>query len=90
MAVHPLRHFLVRFYLGVFGFDISPNYPFPTEEHVVERTIEVIPIDCPGEQGSAFVECPAENDITANNDVWAAGRFLGEIFCVHSLLHGKP
>src|SRR6266487_3613672 len=64
--IEPFGNFLVACALLDLRFEIVAFHTFETEEHVIERTIEVIFANISGHQRAAFIDRAAKNRIIAN------------------------
>jgi hypothetical protein len=65
-SMEPFDNLLVACSLLDLRFEIISPYAFESEEHVIERTIEVIFADVPGHECPAFVDRAAQNRVAAD------------------------
>ena len=68
----PFDNLLVACSLLDLRFEIISPYAFESEEHVIERTVEVIFADVPGHECSAFVDRAAKYRVTSDANAWTA------------------
>jgi hypothetical protein len=85
--IQPFRHLLVARAIFDLGLEVGAAYPFEAEQHVVERTIEMIFPNVPCDQRPAFIDRASKNGVTAHSNPWAARRFFGQILTHNIFVH---
>jgi hypothetical protein len=75
--IEPFHDFLVACALLDLHFEILALHTFETEEHIIERTVEVIFANISRYQSAALIDCATESCVTANADPRTTWRFLG-------------
>src|SRR5205085_2565521 len=89
VAIEPGRHFfLARAFLDL-RLEVVALHPLETEEHVIERTIEMVFADISSQKSAALVVGARQNCITTDPFPRTAGRFLREIFALYILVHDR-
>jgi len=58
------------------SFEIVALHNFETEEHVIERTSEMIFVDVPRHERAAFVDGAPKNGVAADSNARTARRFF--------------
>jgi hypothetical protein len=76
VLVEAFHDFLIACALFNLRFEIVAFHSFETEEHIIERTIEVILADISRYQRAAFIDCAAKNCVTANANPRTAWALL--------------
>ena len=85
--IEPLDYLLVACALLDLRFEIVALHALETEKHVIERTIEMIFPDIPGDQGATFINSAAEDCVTADPDSRTSRRLLGQILTHDVFVH---
>jgi hypothetical protein len=75
-TVEPFYDFLVARSLLDLRLEIVAFHVFETEEHVIERTIEVIFADISRHQGAAFIDGAAKDCVTSDGEARTARGFF--------------
>ncbi len=60
--------------------EIVSRHALEAEEHVIQRTIEMVFADIAGEECAAFIRGARENCVPAEAGARAAGGLFGEVF----------
>jgi hypothetical protein len=76
VAIKPFRHLFVTGALLHFRFEVVAFHAFEAKEHVVERAIEMVFANVPGDEGATFIERPSQNCVAANAHPRTAWWFL--------------
>src|SRR3954452_18811285 len=64
--VEPFSHLLIAGSIFNLRLEIRPFYPFEPEQHVIERTVEVVIPDIACHQRAALINRAAENGVAAD------------------------
>jgi hypothetical protein len=87
VRIEPLRHLLVSRAFLDFRFEIVALHTFESEKHVIERAIEMVFADVPGDESATFVISPRQNCVAADAHAGTAWRFLREILALNFVVH---
>ena len=76
VLIEPFDDLLIACSLLDLRFEIISPYAFESEEHVIERTIEMIFADVPRHQCPALVDRAAKNRVTPDANTRTARRLF--------------
>ena len=74
--IEPFDHLLVARALLNLGFEIVILHTFETEQHIIERTIEMMFADVPRHERAAFIDGAAKDGIAAYSNTRTPRVFL--------------
>src|SRR5439155_195636 len=77
VAIDPFRNFVIACAGLDESFEIIALNALETEEHVIERTIEMVFADVAPKQRTAFIDRAPQNGVAAHPRFRTARRFLG-------------